>query len=95
VVEDVVTAREPSRIEGRWQIPPGVRVAKRGAVVTLRAGTKRATLTLGGTQVGPLGVSRSWFTKSYGAKALGRTLLRSVDLAPGQSVTWRMEFRVK
>jgi hypothetical protein len=95
VVEDVITAREASRIQGRWQLPPGVRLTQRGTAITLRSGGKRATLTLGGTQVGSLSTSRTWFTKSYGVKALGRTLLREIDLAPGQSVTWRMEFRAK
>jgi hypothetical protein len=95
VVEDVITAREASRIQGRWQVPPGVKVAKKGPVVTLRSGKQRATLAPGGTQVGPISTSRSWFTTAYGKKALGRTLLRQVDLAAGQSVTWRMEFRVQ
>jgi hypothetical protein len=95
VVEDVITARESSRIEGRWQVPPRVRVTRKGPVITLRSGGKRATLTLGGTQAGAVSVSRSWFTTSYAAKALGRTVLRQVDLEAGQSVTWRMEFRAK
>ena len=95
VVEDVITARQASTIQGRWQVPPGVRLARRGALITLRSGGKRATLTLGGSQLGTVSTSRSWFTKSYGVKALGRTLLREFDLAAGQSLTWRMEFRVK
>jgi hypothetical protein len=95
LVEDVITAREPSRIQGRWQVPPGVRAAQRGHVVVLRSGKKRATLTLGGTPAGVRSVARSWFTKSYGVKARGRTLMREVDLGPGQTATWTMEFRVK
>jgi hypothetical protein len=95
VVEDVITAREASRIQGRWQVPPGVRVVKRGPVFTLRSGKQRATLALAGTQLGAVSTYRTWFTRSYGSKALGRTLLRQVDLAAGQSVTWRMEFRAK
>jgi hypothetical protein len=95
VVEDVITARQASKVQGRWQVPPGVRVAKKGPVVTLRSGKQRATLALGGTQVGKVSTARTWFTTSYGAKALGSTLLRQVDLAAGQTVTWRMELRVK
>lgn len=97
IVEDVITATLASTIQGRWQIPPGVSLTttKRGAVITLRSRGKRATLILGGSQPGTVSSSRSWFTTSYGVKALGRTLLRDVDLATGQSLTWRMEFRVK
>jgi hypothetical protein len=95
VVEDVVVAREASRIQGRWQVPPGVRLAKRGKVITLRSGKKRATLTLGGTRAGRLSTSSAWFTRSYGVKERGRTVLREVDLRPGQTVTWRMEFRTR
>jgi hypothetical protein len=94
-VEDVITARQASRIQGRWQVPPGVRVAQRGPVVTLRSGGKRASMTLGGTQLGAISTTRTWFTTRYGAKALGRTVMRQVDLAAGQSVTWGMEFRTK
>jgi hypothetical protein len=95
VVEDVITARESSRIEGRWQVPPRVRVTGKGPVITLRSSGKRATLTLGGTPEGAMSIARTWFTTSYGAKALGRTVLRQVDLEAGQSVTWRMELRAK
>lgn len=93
VDEDIITARESSRVQGQWQVPQGVRMARRGSVITLRSGRKRAVLTLGGTQIGALSTSRTGFTTSYGVKARGRTLLREVDLEPGQSVTWRMEFR--
>jgi hypothetical protein len=95
VVEDVITARAASRIQGRWQVPPGVRAARKGPVVSLRSGKQRATMALGGTKLGAVSTSRSWFTTAYGKKALGRTLLRQVDLAAGESVTWRMELRVK
>lgn len=94
VVEDRIEARERSRIRGRWQVPPRVKVTRKGRVVTLRAGSERARISLGGSPTGTLSRSRSWFTVSYGVKARGTTIQRTVDLEKGQTATWRMVFRV-
>jgi hypothetical protein len=95
VVQDTITARERSRIEGRWQVPPRVRVGRKGDALRLRSGKRRATLALGGTPGAVVSTSRSWFTTAYGAKARGTTVLREQQLEAGQSLVWRMELRVR
>ncbi|MEZ5186159.1 MAG: heparinase II/III family protein [Candidatus Nanopelagicales bacterium] len=93
VVVDKIKAKKRIKIDQRWQIPNGVKVAtyKRGAKLTAATAAARMRFTGGGKvrKYRPNGRRPDgWFTAGYGELVKGTVVQRSAVVAKGRKRTW-------
>ena len=100
IVTDKIKAKAKTRFTQRWQIPPGVTVAKTGSGATLSADGAEQALSLSGTTAAKVQLrrakashARGWFTGSYGERLPGVQLSRALKLKKSEKVIWTTTIR--